>query len=289
MNVWITRGLFTAGITGGLILGGAVAANAATASPIGLDKLGASQQQSDHTGGATASAPISLGGAHLGATTNSGSTSTSSATHTSKGKKTTVTAYRASSSSQQLGLNVRPITIDPAAIAGAHSQYQQMQGGRHSAVAGSSESTVAGQAPISIGGLDLTDTTQNSSSSGDSRQSTDRRGDTQTSTSRQTSANSSSYGLGLAPITADPSGVVTNASDFAASQHGRHSSATGTSSTDGEFSSPLSIGGLTTAARQTSANTSDRSESYVGRHSTSATSEHNENASDTAAGFGIGS
>lgn len=257
-KLW-TRALGVAGVTGGLVLMSAVASQAAE-NP--LDGLlgGGTVQGTDATSGAgeaageaAVSAPITLGGLELGLSTSSSQSSGSTTTTTgADGSSVETTRESSSSQSNDLGVALGEIAVDPAAVVSGMTSGSatSTDGARDaSAAQGDVAGDLAAALPVSIGGLAVTGSQESASQEMTEQTVTTQDGATSTTGSSSSQESATAGGLVLDEITADPAAAIGGVLDgaVATTDQGRtgSSAAQGTAAGTADVAAPVNVGGLT--------------------------------------------
>jgi hypothetical protein len=145
MNIWIKRSLGTAVVAGGLLFAGAAVASACNCTGSSTSSLGTSL-----------SAPVEIGGAHVGIQRDKSRTQDSSATRTGTDGKSTSTKRSSTSSKDSIALDTGKISADPAATLRREKAPSKKRTGQQNRTdASSSRTSGAVAAPVRVGGATL--------------------------------------------------------------------------------------------------------------------------------------
>lgn len=281
MNTWIKRSLGTAAVAGGLLLGGAAMASADEGSS-------ASQNAAD----SSFSSPIRIGGIDLGASSSSSSSSSVTETRTDRdGSSESSTRESKDSSKSSVGLSTGDITADPSAAISSitKSATSRDAGADESSSSSSSEGKATAKAPVSIGGLGLTGSTEQASAEKEKVTRTDEDGDTRTSESESANASKTGYAVGIGELTADPMGSLSGARSDALTRDDEDVTGASTSEAAGSFSSPLSFEGITGSFSDERASMDARRDTVTDEDGTRSEATREARASKTSGGFDTGS
>ena len=280
MNTWIKRSLGTAAVAGGLLLGGAAMASADDGSIA-----------SQNATASSVSSPITIGGIDLGTTSSHSSSSSVTESRTDRGRLLAVddaaVEQRLEAVDEDLhGCHHRrpgghPVVDDPLRLVAR----RRGPGSSSSSQAG----TVTGKAPISIDGLGISGSNEQSSADKESTTRTDRDGTTRTSERESADASKTDYALGVGRLTADPMGTLTSSRSDAATRDDQDASSTSTSEAAGSFSSPLSFEGITGSFSDERASMDARRDTVTDEDGTRSEAVRTADASRTTGGFDTGS
>lgn len=237
MKIWMKRSLGVAGLAGGLWLAGSVAAMAD-------DQESVEQESSTES---SIAAPLELGGISLGVETENHSSEEQSSSHTDSNGDTTETASSEESSSQSdLGIDVGEISVDPAALLDTESWSSSDEAGATDSAESSQSTDAAVEAPVSVGGVTVTGTQSQESSTEESASVTTDEGSI--STSESTSESSATGGvLDIGQLDIDPAAALSDDRQSESTSTGSTDSAASSSDTSLEASSPISFEGVAAA------------------------------------------
>lgn len=282
MQTFIKRSLGTVALAGGFLLAGAAMASANDTGNITHSATGSS-----------ISSPIEIGGSNAGISTQSSSSSGLSQTRTDQaGTSTSESRTSQDASKNTLGLSTGSTKVDPSAglTQVTNNATVGKDNGRKASSATSRSTQAKGSAPIKVGGVSLTGTTERSSSN--ATKSTRANGNaTRTSERSSQTASRTGAGLGTGDITANPSGTLSQATKGSSSSQDRGSNrnvSTTSSSTAGDLSSPVNLSGATASFTDQRASQDARKETVTDRQGTRSQSEQNGSASRTAGGLDVG-
>lgn len=144
--------------------------------------------------------------------------------------------------------------------------------------------------PIEIGGIHAGVSTQSSSSSSSTETRTDRDGTSTSETRTSKDASKSDLGLSTAPTKIIPSAVLTQVTKSATSDRdgGRDNASTGSSTSAGKASSPITVGGITTKATNQRSSESATKSTRTDDDGTRTTEQSTKTDSTSAAALGTG-